>query len=51
MSPFPLRRATLAFLGATLALRLIAIFAAGFCDDEAYVVAISRARRSSPGRE
>jgi 4-amino-4-deoxy-L-arabinose transferase-like glycosyltransferase len=30
------------FLVATLALRLIDLFAIGFCDDEAYVVAISR---------
>jgi 4-amino-4-deoxy-L-arabinose transferase-like glycosyltransferase len=30
------------FLAAALALRLVAIFATGFCDDEAYVVAISR---------
>jgi 4-amino-4-deoxy-L-arabinose transferase-like glycosyltransferase len=30
------------FLAATLVLRLVAIFATGFCDDEAYVIAISR---------
>ena len=31
-----------AFLAVTCALRLVALFANGFCDDEAYVVAISR---------
>ena len=36
-------RPILAFLAATLVLRLISIFVTGFCDDEAYVVAISRA--------
>ncbi|MDE3177782.1 MAG: glycosyltransferase family 39 protein [Pseudomonadota bacterium] len=36
-------RAILLFVAATLAARLVAIFATGFCDDEAYVVAISRA--------
>jgi 4-amino-4-deoxy-L-arabinose transferase-like glycosyltransferase len=36
-------RAISVFLAATLAARLIALFATGFCDDEAYVVAISRA--------
>jgi 4-amino-4-deoxy-L-arabinose transferase-like glycosyltransferase len=35
-------RAILVFLAATLALRLVSIFVTGFCDDEAYVVAISR---------
>ena len=40
MKPAPL---VLVFLCATLALRLVSIFATGFCDDEAYVVAISRA--------
>jgi 4-amino-4-deoxy-L-arabinose transferase-like glycosyltransferase len=35
-------RSILAFLAATLLLRLVAIFATGFCDDEAYVVTISR---------
>ena len=34
--------AILAFLAATLALRLIALSLTGFCDDEAYAVAISR---------
>ena len=38
-----MERPILAFLAATLVLRLVAIFATGFCDDEAYVVAISRA--------
>jgi 4-amino-4-deoxy-L-arabinose transferase-like glycosyltransferase len=32
-----------AFLVVTFAVRLISLFATGFCDDEAYVVAISRA--------
>ena len=32
-----------AFLAASFALRLIGVFATGYCDDEAYVVAISRA--------
>ena len=36
------KRPILAFLAATLVLRLVSIFATGFCDDEAYVVAISR---------
>lgn len=36
-------RPILLFLGLTFALRLVSIFATGFCDDEAYVVAISRA--------
>jgi len=36
------QRPILYFLAATLALRLVSIFATGFCDDEAYVVAISR---------
>jgi 4-amino-4-deoxy-L-arabinose transferase-like glycosyltransferase len=35
--------AILAFLAAALALRLVLIFATGFCEDEAYVIAISRA--------
>src|SRR3954447_3916819 len=35
-------RPILLFLAATLLVRLVAIFATGFCDDEAYVVAISR---------
>src|SRR5579862_7375406 len=35
-------RPILYFLLATLVLRLVAIFATGFCDDEAYVIAISR---------
>lgn len=35
-------RAFVAFLAAMLALRLVALFATGFCDDEAYAVAISR---------
>jgi 4-amino-4-deoxy-L-arabinose transferase-like glycosyltransferase len=39
----PSTRAIVAFLAATLLARLIAIFATGFCDDEAYVVTISRA--------
>jgi 4-amino-4-deoxy-L-arabinose transferase-like glycosyltransferase len=43
MSPsFAPARAILAFVAVTLALRLVSIFATGFCDDEAYVVAISR---------
>ena len=36
-------RAILLFLLTTCAARLVALFATGFCDDEAYVVAISRA--------
>ena len=35
-------RPLLAFLAATFAIRLVSIFVTGFCDDEAYVVAISR---------
>ncbi len=42
MPPTP-SRPLLLFLAATLFARLVAIFATGFCDDEAYVVAISRA--------
>ncbi len=38
----PSVRFLLTFLVAALLLRLVAIFATGFCDDEAYVVAISR---------
>ena len=38
-----MKPAILVFLAAALALRLVSIFATGFCDDEAYVVAISRA--------
>src|SRR5579863_4185512 len=41
--PAPAARLIFAFLAATLVLRLVAIFATGFCDDEAYVIAISRA--------
>lgn len=39
--PAPLRP-ILAFVAATLLARLFANFATGFCDDEAYVVAISQ---------
>jgi len=46
-APPPPNRAPVApillFLAATLVLRLVSIFVTGFCDDEAYVVAISRA--------
>ena len=42
-SQLPAAGLVLAFLAAALALRLVSIFATGFCDDEAYVVAISRA--------
>lgn len=35
-------RAILAFIAATFIARLVGVFATGFCDDEAYVVAISR---------
>ena len=41
-SPPAPARPLLAFLAATLIARLVAIFATGFCDDEAYVVTISR---------
>ncbi len=40
---FSLSARVAVFLAATMALRLAAVFATGFCDDEAYVVAISRA--------
>ncbi len=42
-SPRALSTSILAFLAASLVLRLVAIFATGYCDDEAYVIAISRA--------
>jgi 4-amino-4-deoxy-L-arabinose transferase-like glycosyltransferase len=41
MTPAPIRP-ILAFLVPTLVVRLVSIFATGFCDDEAYVVVISR---------
>ena len=41
-SQLPAAGLVLAFLAGALALRLVSIFSTGFCDDEAYVVAISR---------